>query len=90
MNFQNSGGVLCFLPKVEKGKEEQREGGRRKGENASDVFRRCMEIGMFIPNAFAGFPVNTQKSLSMCTEREVRKKSAPDRTRTYTSRDTRS
>lgn len=90
MNFQNSGGVLCFLPKVEKGKEEQREGGRRKGENASDVFCRCIEIGMFIPNVFAGFPVNTQKSLSMCTEREVRKKSAPDRTRTYTSRDTRS
>lgn len=53
-------------------------------------FCRCMEIGMFIPNAFAGFPVKTQKSLSMCTEREVRKKSAPDRTRTYTSRDTRS
>ena len=81
---------MCFLPKVEKGKEEQRERGRRKGENVPDVFCRCMEIGMFIPNAFAGFPVQTQKSLSMCTEREVRKKSAPDRTRTYTSRDTRS
>ena len=90
MIFQKSAGVLCFLPKVEKGKEEQREGGRRKGENVPDVFRRCMEIGMFIPNAFAGFPVQTQKSLSMCTERDVRKKSAPDRTRTYTSRDTRS
>ena len=90
MIFQKSGGVLCFLPKVEKGKEEQRARGRRKGENVPDVFRRCMEIGMFIPNAFAGFPVQTQKSLSMCTEREVRKKSAPDRTRTYTSRDTRS
>ena len=90
MIFQKSGGVLCFLPKVEKGKEEQRERGRRKGENVPDVFRRCMEIGMFIPSAFAGFPVKTQKSLSMCTEREVRKKSAPDRTRTYTSRDTRS
>lgn len=61
MIFQKSGGVLCFLPKVEKGKEEQREGGRRKGENVPDVFRRCMEIGMFIPNAFAGFPEHAQK-----------------------------
>ena len=52
---------MCFLPKVEKGKEEQREGGRRKGENVPDVFRRCMEIGMFIPNAFAGFPEHAQK-----------------------------
>jgi len=52
---------LCFLPKVEKGKEEQRERGRRKGENVPDVFRRCMEIGMFIPNAFAGFPEHAQK-----------------------------
>ena len=38
MNFQNSGGVLCFLPKVEKGKEEQREGGRRKGEKRARRF----------------------------------------------------
>lgn len=61
MIFQKSGGVLYFLPKMEKGKEEQRERERRKGENASDVFRRCMEIGMFIPNAFAGFPEHAQK-----------------------------
>ena len=32
MIFQKSGGVLYFLPKMEKGKEEQRERERRKGE----------------------------------------------------------
>lgn len=61
MIFQKSGGVLCFLPKVEKGKEEQREGGRRKGENVPEVFRRCTTIGMFMPNVFRGFPEHAQK-----------------------------
>ena len=60
MIFQKSGGVLCFLPKVEKGKEEQRERAT-EGKNAPDVFCRCTTIGKFMPNVFRGFPEHAQK-----------------------------